>query len=272
MSATTSAPPRRGRRRPRRWADGALVRLLAPVVAAVLVLVAWEVFVRVGDVQPYLLPAPSAIGEQLAAGAPQVLSAALATGANALVGLVGGSLLGMALALLAVRSRWLRDALVPLAAAANAVPIVALAPLLYLMFSSTSEVPRRVVVGVVVLFPVFVNALRGLAQVSPVHAELMRSYAVSSWAVTRTVRLPGALPFVFTGLRLASSLAVIAAVVAEYFGGLQTGLGARITSAAAQSAYPRAWAYVVGACALGVLFYVAALALERLVTPHARPR
>ncbi len=88
--------------------------------------------------------------------------------------------------------------------------------------------------------------------------------------MTRLVRLPAALPFFFTGLRQASSLAVIAAVVAEYFGGLQNGLGSRITSAAANTAYPRAWAFVVGACVLGLVFYLAALLLERLVMPWRR--
>ena len=87
------------------------------------------------------------------------------------------------------------------------------------------------------------------------------------WTFAAKVRLPGALPYVFTGLRQASSLAVIAAVVAEYFGGLQNGLGSRITSAAAFTAYPRAWAFVVGACLLGLLFYLSMLLLERLAMP-----
>jgi NitT/TauT family transport system permease protein len=78
------------------------------------------------------------------------------------------------------------------------------------------------------------------------------------------VTIPGALPYIFTGLNIASSLAVISAVVAEYFGGLQNGLGSRITSAASNSAYPRAWAYVFGAILLGLVFYAATLALERL--------
>jgi NitT/TauT family transport system permease protein len=135
------------------------------------------------------------------------------------------------------------------------------------MFEATSNVPRRLVVAIVVFFPVFLNALRGLREVSPAHRELMDSYAAGAWTFTRLVRLPGALPFVFTGLRQASSLAVIAAVVSEYFGGLQDGLGSRITAAAANTAYPRAWAYVVGACALGLIFYLAALTLERLAMP-----
>jgi NitT/TauT family transport system permease protein len=128
-------------------------------------------------------------------------------------------------------------------------------------------VPRRLVAGIIVFFPVFINTLRGLREVDPTHRELMTSYAAKGWTFTRLVRLPGALPFVFTGLRQASSLAVIAAVVAEYFGGLQNGLGSRITSAASFTAYPRAWAFVVGACLLGLAFYLSTLLLERLAMP-----
>jgi len=107
--------------------------------------------------------------------------------------------------------------------------------------------------------------VRGLKQISPVHAELMLSYAAGGMAVLRHVRIPGALPYFFTGVRLAASLSVISAVVAEYFGGLQQGLGPRITSAVAASDYALAWAYVVGAIALGLAFYLAALLLESLV-------
>jgi NitT/TauT family transport system permease protein len=149
----------------------------------------------------------------------------------------------------------------------NALPIIALAPILNNMFDSTSSVPRRIVTAIIVFFPVFLNTLRGLREVNPVHQELMDSYAAGSWTFARKVRLPGALPFVFTGLRQASSLAVIAAVVAEYFGGLQDGLGSRITSAAAFTAYPRAWAFVVGACLLGLVFYLTTLIVERLAMP-----
>ena len=251
----------------------ASARVLLPLAFAVAALLAWEVFVRARDIPPFLLPAPSAIFEALRANTPQVASAARTSGANALVGLVVGSVLGVLAAVVAARSRLLREALLPLSAAASAMPIVALAPLFNTMFTSTSDVPRRLVVTIVVFFPVFVNAVRGLSQVQPVHADLLHSYAVSGWAFTRTVRLPGALPHVFTGLRLASSLAVIAAVVAEYFGGLQTGLGSRITSAASSSAYPRAWAYVTAACLLGLAFYTATLLLERLATPwQTRPQ
>ncbi|MEH3077128.1 MAG: ABC transporter permease subunit [Quadrisphaera sp.] len=247
------------------WAGSA-----APAAVAVVVLLAWQVLVTVGRVAPFVLPSPLAVLEALRPVLPQVVAAALATGANALWGLAVGSALALVAAALAARLGWLRSTLVPLAAVAAALPIVALAPIFATMFGATSELPRRLVVTVVVFVPVFVNALRGLQAVAPVHADLMRACAASGWAATRTVTLPGALPHVFTGLRLAAAGAVIAAVVAEYFGGLQSGLGSRITSAAANSAYPRAWAYVTAACALGLLFYAAALAAERLTTPWNR--
>jgi NitT/TauT family transport system permease protein len=145
------------------------------------------------------------------------------------------------------------------------MPIVALAPLLNNMYSPLSSLPRREVVAISAFVPVFINVLRGLSQLTPVHRELMASYAASGTAVLRTIRIPGAMPYFFTGLRVASSLAVIAAVVSEYFGGLQNGLGSRITSSVGATDYPAAWASVFGAVILGLLFYVGALLLERLV-------
>jgi NitT/TauT family transport system permease protein len=246
------------------------VRVLTPLVVGVAFLAAWEAFVTVRRIRPYLLPKPSAIWSQLTLNRDDILDAALVTGSNALVGLVAGAVLGILAALVASRFRIVDELLIPLAAAVNAMPIIALAPIFNNMFSTTSTVPRRLIVTVVVFFPVFVNALRGLRQVAPIHRELLDSYAASGWEFARKVRVPNALPFVFTGLRLAASLAVIAAVVAEYFGGVQKGLGTRITSAASNTAYPRAWAYVAAACALGLVFYLAATLLERLAMPWKR--
>lgn len=244
----------------------AIRRVGTPVAFGVAFLVAWQLLVDVRDIPGYLLPSPSAIGDQLAGNVDDVLDATVASGTNAFVGLVAGAMLAIATAVLAMRARVVEQLLSPVAAAVSAMPIVALAPALATMFSATSDLPRRIVVLIVVFFPVFVNTVRGLTRIDPVHAELMRAYAASRWAFTRVVRLPGAVPYVFTGLRVASSLAVISAVVAEYFGGLQNGLGSRITSAASNTAYARAWAYVVAAIGLGLVFYLAALAAERVAT------
>ena len=244
-----------------------LRRVAPPVLLGIAALVAWELVVSLGRIAPFILPAPSAIWHELVVQRRNVWEAGVASGLNALVGLAWGTVAGVLAAMAASRFRVLSEVSVPLAAVLNALPIIALAPILNNMFESTSSVPRRLVAGIIVFFPVFINTLRGLREVDPTHRELMTSYAAGGWTFTRLVRLPGALPFVFTGLRQASSLAVIAAVVAEYFGGLQDGLGARITSAAAFTAYPRAWAFVVGACLLGLFFYLATLLLERIAMP-----
>jgi NitT/TauT family transport system permease protein len=251
---------------------GRAARIGIPIAVGVLFLAGWQALVVGNDIKPYLLPKPSAIWDQLVDNRTDILDTARVTGANALVGLVAGAVLGIVVALVASRFRVVDSMLVPLAAAVNAMPIIALAPIFNTMFSTTSSVPRRLVVSLVVFFPLFINALRGLRQVAPIHRELMDSYAAGGWTFARTVRIPGALPFVFTGLRLGAALAVIAAVVAEYFGGLQNGLGTRITSAASNTAYPRAWAYVAAACALGLLFYLVATALERIAMPWHKPR
>lgn len=237
----------------------------APLLLGVLALAAWEWLVLAADLKPYLLPSPTAIGTELVASGRLVLDDTLSTGWNVLLGLLVGAVAGVAVALAAARSRLLDGLVSPLAAAAAVMPIVALAPVLNNMFGSTTEVSRQIIVSVVAFAPVFFNTLKGLRQVRPVHRDIMRAYAATGWQLARTVTLPGAVPYMFTGLRLASAVGVIAAVVAEYFGGRQNGLGSAITSAAAASAYPRAWAYVVGAIVLGLVFYCVTLLLERLV-------
>ncbi|MFF5290811.1 ABC transporter permease [Paractinoplanes globisporus] len=237
------------------------------MIVGIAAIVAWQLTVTLGRIAPFILPAPSAIWDELVEQKQNVWEAALASGENALIGLIGGSVAGVLVAMVASRFRPIAEISIPFAAVVSALPIIALAPILNNMFESTSSIPRRLVAAIIVFFPVFLNTLRGLREVDPIHQELMHTYAASGWTFATKVRLPGALPYVFTGLRQASSLAVIAAVVAEYFGGLQNGLGSRITSAAAFTAYPRAWAFVLGACLLGLVFYLTTLLLERLAMP-----
>jgi len=241
--------------------------VLPPLIVGVAAIVAWQLTVDLGRIAAFILPAPSAIWTELAEQKRNVWEAALASGANALIGLIGGTVIGVLVALVASRFRVVSEVSVPFAAVISALPIIALAPILNNMFETTSSIPRRLVAAIIVFFPVFLNTLRGLREVDPIHQELMHTYAAGGWTFARKVRLPGALPYVFTGLRQASSLAVIAAVVAEYFGGLQDGLGSRITSAASFSDYSRAWAFVIGACLLGLAFYLTTLLLERLAMP-----
>ncbi len=118
-----------------------------------------------------------------------------------------------------------------------------------------------------------VNVAKGLRQVSATHIELMQSYAASPSAILVKTRIPNAVPYLFTAVKIAAPVAVITAFVAEYFGGSQNGLGYGITSNAASSRTAASWAYVVGACAVGLAFYLVAVAVERFASPsrHAAP-
>ena len=155
---------------------------------------------------------------------------AFVSGRNALAGLVVGTVLGVAVSFLLMRFRLLNDMLTPLAIALNAIPIFVLVSVFNNMFAITSEIPRRLMVTLVVYFIVLVNVAKGLRQVEPTHLELLRSYAATPAQVLTKARIPNAVPYLFTALKIAAPNAVIAAFVAEYFGGPQNGLGYRITS------------------------------------------
>lgn len=240
-------------------------RLAPPIVFGIAVVLLWQLFVRAEHIRSFVLPAPSDIWHAARRQHSHIVTAAEHSGMNALVGLLVGTVVGVLLAALVTRVRVIHGMVTPLVAGLAAMPIVALAPLLNDMYSPLSPLPRRAVVAISAFVPIFFNVLRGLSDVDPVHHELMQSYAASTTSVLRVIRVPGAMPHFFTGLRVASSLAVIAAVVSEYFGGLQDGLGSRITSSVGASDYPAAWASVLGAVVLGLLFYVGALLAERLV-------
>ena len=248
---------------------GTAVRTVAaPIVLGIAALVLWQLVVAVFDVKPFVIPSPLAIGTAFGATPDTILASALLTGANALVGLVLGSLAGILLAVVAALVRVVDQITAPLVAGLAVVPIVALAPVFYTMFGANAQTARQLVAAIAVFIPVFLNTLRGLRQVRPVHRDLMKAYAASPWQATRTVTLPVALPYVFTGFRIASSLAVISALVAEYFGGPIDGVGRAITSAVSSSNYALAWAYVGGAILLGLVFYCVTLALEILANRH----
>jgi NitT/TauT family transport system permease protein len=223
--------------------------------------------VKVFDLKPYFLPPPSAIWQQFRENLNLIWEATRVSGTNALVGLVVGTVLGVALAFVLGRFRILNELVTPLAIALNAVPIFVLVAVFNNMFAVTSEVPRRLMVTLVVNFIVLVNVAKGLTQVDRTQLELMRSYAASDVAILRKVRVPNAVPYLFTALKIAAPASVITAFVSEYFGGSQNGLGSRIVGNIAISRNAAAWAYVLGACLLGLAFYLGAVALERVASP-----
>jgi NitT/TauT family transport system permease protein len=240
----------------------------APAVVGLVAVLLWQAVVTGLGVEPFVVPAPSDIAAELGANLGVVTEAALATATNALLGLVLGTVLALVGAGIAAAFRPVADAANPLVTATAVVPIVCLAPVFYTMFGTDAQTTRVVVAAIAVFVPVYLNTLRGLRTVEPVHRDLLRAYAATPWEATRHVTLPGALPFFYTGLRVASSLAVISALVAEYFGGPVDGLGKAITSAVSSSRYALAWAYVLGAVATGLVFYAVTAVIER--NNHAR--
>jgi NitT/TauT family transport system permease protein len=254
--------------RVRPFRDSRLTTLLAPAVLGVLVVGAWQLAVDGFEIDPFIVPSPRAIFDQVTENRASIWEGMRGTGRNALYGLLIGAVVGILAALLANAVPVIDKMAVPVVAALSVVPIVALAPVLYTMFGAAANTARVIVAAITVIIPVYFNTLRGLRQVTPVHRELMRVYAASPTRIARTVTLPTAAPYVFTGLRIASSLAVIAALIAEYFGGPVDGLGKAITSSAASSNYPLAWAYVVGSIVLGLAFYVVTLLIELRVARH----
>jgi NitT/TauT family transport system permease protein len=225
----------------------------------------WELAVTVFGIDEFLLPKPSSIAASIRSEWSTLWEAVVQTGIIAISGLIIGVAVGLGLALLVSRFRWLANTATPAAAALNATPIVALAPIFNAWFGITSLRSNQAVVVAVVFFPVFLNTAKGLSSVQADQLELMRSYAASGWTVLRRVQIPNAVPFFLTSLRLAAPLSVIAAIVAEYFGGPQDRLGPVITQNASFARYDNAWAAIVMASVLGLGLFALAVAAERLV-------
>ncbi len=234
---------------------------------------AWEGLVRGLDVQRFLLPPLSDILRTLWENREPMWSAGWFTFKEALGGFFVGSALAVLTALVLARWRPLGRAIMPYAIAANAVPIIAFAPITNNWFGLLSPTSKMAIAAVICFFPVMVNMLRGLTSVRPSSIELMRSYAAGEFEIFRRVRIPNSLPYLFAALKVASVLAMIGAIVGEYFGGSQEALGVQIRNSASLFQFEIAWAAILVASMLGIAFYVAIALLERLTMgwhPSAR--
>src|SRR5437667_2269518 len=226
----------------------------------------WEGVVFAFSIQFYLLPAPHVIVANLRENYPVLIEAGLYTFTEALAGYALGCGLGVISAMLACRSPGFADVVLPYAIASSSVPIVALAPLAIVWFG-IAHGSKIAIVALMTFFPTFVSTARGLVTVSPASLELMRSYAASEWHLFARLRLPHALPFLFTALRACTTLAMIGAVVSEFFGGPMKSLGVYIKSSASLFQTRQAWAAILVTCALGLAFYGAVALAERLAMP-----
>ncbi len=244
--------------------------VLPPVVLGLLFLVAWQAWIVVSDVQPFVVPRPTDIWASFIDDFNLVWKASLVTGMNALVGLVLGSATGFLVAVLTNRFRFVSELVSPLAITVAAIPAVVIVGVLNNMYALDSQIPRRIMVTISVFFVVFVQVARGLRQNDATQMELMRSYAASPFDTLKKVRLPNTMPYFFTGVRIAAPLALIIALVSEYFGGTQNGLGSKISGTLNSSNKALGFAYVLGGALVGLLFFAGSNLLEHLVVPWRR--
>jgi ABC-type nitrate/sulfonate/bicarbonate transport system permease component len=253
-------PATPGRRRP-----GLAGRVLPPLVFSVVVLGGWQAYTELADISPLLLPSPWEVANSVVDNAALFARNAVVTLTEILLGFTLGAAAGIGLALLLTYSLLAERAVYPWLVASQMVPIVAVAPILVVWFGFTI-VPKVVVVALVCFFPVVVNTIDGLKSVDPEMVRLTRTLGMSRLRTMRSVRVPSALPYVFSGLKVAMALSVIGAVFGEWVGSSE-GLGYLMLALNNQLATTELFAAVLVLSLMGIaLFFLVGL-VERLVIP-----
>lgn len=249
-----------------RGGEGWLQRLAVPALFGIWVLILWEAITRGAGVPFVLLPPPSAIGMKIAASLPILAADFYQTVMKAvLFGFAVGSLSGFLVAVLADRYRFLAKGLLPIGNMVSALPIIGIAPVMVIWFGFDWQSKAAVVI-VMTFFPMLVNTIAGLASAGRMERDLMRTYAAGHWQTLFKLRLPAALPFIFNALKINSTLALIGAIVAEFFGTPVVGMGFRISTEVGRMNLDMVWAEIALAALVGSLFYGALALLERAAT------
>jgi NitT/TauT family transport system permease protein len=238
-----------------------------PIALFIGLLVAWELSVRILGLKQFILPRPLAIAAAWQTYLPELYAAARYTFLEILAGLVIGAVAGITVGILTARFRFMQESLMPFAVAASSIPILAFAPIFNNWFGLDQQLSKAMVAAVLCFFPIMINTVRGLTTVDPRAIELFRAIAAPERAVFRKLRVPNALPYIFTSLRLAVTLATIGAVVGEYFAAPRASLGQYIATYSAFLNFERSWAAIVFACIIGIGLYLVVVVLERLVMP-----
>ncbi len=242
------------------------LRVVAPVVVAAILLALWQAAITWYEVPAYLVPSPARIAQTLWLDRMLLLDALRVTAGIALTALAIAVVVGVVIALLFAQSRWIEASFFPYAILLQVTPIVAIAPLLIIWVQDT-RVALVLCAVVVAIFPIISNTTLGLRSVDPGLADLFRMSRASRWQSMMRLRIPGALPYFFAGLRIASGLALIGAVVAEFVagtGGQGAGLAYQILMAGIQLNIPRLFAALVLITLAGVVLYLAVSALANL--------
>ncbi|MEL7165590.1 MAG: ABC transporter permease [Pseudomonadota bacterium] len=249
-----------------RWRDTRVVRIIVPLLFGVTLLVLWEGAVRGLGVSPVILPAPSVVAGTFA-GSLDILWVDFVQ--TVLRGALRGFAIGVVAAFLCAiaidRSAFLTAGLLPIGNFFAALPIVGIAPIMVNWFGFDWQSKAAVVV-VMVFFPILVNTVQGLKASGAMQRDLMRTYAASYWQTLFKLRLPAAMPFVFNGLKIATTLALIGAIVAEYFGSPTRGMGFRISTGVGSLSIDLVWAEIAVAALAGTAFYGLMAWIEKRVT------
>ena len=237
------------------------------IVTFVLVLVLWELWIRIFDIKQFLLPAPSKIAEIYLQQFQTIYQQGFRTFQNALLGFAIGCGAGIVIGAISARFGFITQISLPFAVMINAVPIIATAPIANQWFGLVNPASKIAIVALLCFFPTMINTVRGLTSASAATVELMRSYAATEFEIFRKLRLPVALPFIFSALKVCTTIAMIGAIVSEYFGGPINMLGVNILNNARMSRFPLVWAQIVVASSLGLLFYFVVSLVERFLMP-----
>ncbi len=246
--------------------DKQVVSLLIPIIFGLTIVVMWEILVRMLGISGVILPPPSAIIARFGESLPLLWADFVQTIVKgAMTGYLFGALAAFGVAILADRSAFLTKGILPVGAFMAALPIVGTAPIFVKWLGSDWQ-SKAAVVGVMVFFPILVNTVAGLKDTSPMQRDQMRTYGAGYWPTLFKLRIPAALPFIFNGLKIATTLALIGAIVAEFFGSPTLGMGFRISTSVGQLAMDMVWAEIIVAAIAGSAFYGAMSLIEKRVT------
>ena len=241
-------------------------RLVVPVIFGVTLILMWECAVRGFKINPVLLPPPSMILARFGASTGILWEDFVQT---VVKGALSGYVIGCGAAFLTAiavdRFPFLQRGLLPVGNFVAALPIIGMAPILVMWFGFDWQSKAAVVV-VMVFFPMLVNTVQGLQDTTAMQRDLMRTYAAGYWKTLFKLRLPSAMPFIFNGLKIATTLALIGAIVAEFFGSPIKGMGFRISTEVGRLAMDMVWAEIVVAALAGSAFYGGVALLEKAVT------